>query len=345
MVPLAGERASLGLVAYQRPSKRMTNRRCVARQSHFKFVGSPEGSAEVDENSLCYQVDSTRCHLFLRDVLKRHWGLSHALLTKLKSQYKIRVNGQVARTNYILQPGDLITVDLALDEINRIIPQDIPLEIVYEDADFLAINKPPGLAVHPDREHGRGSLANAVTHYLLQQGLHALFRPINRLDKGTSGLILIGKSQYAHQAVFRQQQQGMIQRCYQAVVEGFVKDSTSDIHLPIAHPDPASPRRVVHPDGQSALTSYQVAARYPAHTLLCVTLGTGRTHQIRVHLSHLGHPICGDPLYGSPSNLISRQALHAYRLSWIQPRTGKSLECQIPLPEDMIQLLAQVKPA
>lgn len=297
----------------------------------------------MEENSLCYMVDSTERFVFLRDVLKRHWGLSHALLTKLKSQFKIRVNGQIARTNYMLQPGDLVTVDLALDEINRIIPQDIPLEIVYEDADFLVINKPPGLAVHPDREHGRDSLGNAVTHYLLQQGLHALFRPINRLDKGTSGLILIGKSQYSHQALFTQQKQGLVRRRYCAIVEGLIQEAEGVIQVPIAHPDPTSTRRAVHPDGQSALTSYRVAARYPAHTLLSISLGTGRTHQIRVHLSYLGHPICGDTLYGSRSSVISRQALHAFELSFIQPRSGKRLIFETPLPEDMVHLLERLK--
>ncbi len=292
-----------------------------------------------NEELLSYWVNPEDNYTYLREVMKTHFKLSHSLLTKLKQQNKIQVNGQITLTDYRLQPGDQVTVDIALEEYNPIAPEAIPLDIVYEDPDLLVINKPAGLAVHPVKRIPGGTLANAVTHYWVQQGKSILFRPINRLDKDTSGLMLIGKSQYAHQAVFRQQQQGLIHRQYQALVEGRVSGESGIIDLPIAHPDPRLCTRAVDPAGRPAVTCYQVIKRFPSCTLLALTLETGRTHQIRVHLRQIGHPIYSDSLYGQPSPLIPRQALHAAQLTLQQPRTGIRLQFKTPLPEDMGRLL------
>ncbi len=298
----------------------------------------------MNDNILSYIVNPQDHYIYLRDVMNTHMKLSHSLLTRLKQQNKIRVNGQVSLTNYRLQGGDQVTVDIDLEEENAIEPEDIPLDIVYEDLDLLVINKPAGLAVHPVKGIPGGTLANAVTYYWIQQGKSIIFRPINRLDKNTSGLILIGKSQYAHQAVFRQQKQGTIRRTYQALVEGMVTEDLCCINLPIAHPDPRLCTRAVDPTGKPAVTTYQVLRRFKGYTMLSLTLGTGRTHQIRVHLSHAGHPICGDTLYGSPSPLIKRQALHAGQLTLEQPRSGTRLQFEIPLPEDMVKLIKYLSP-
>ncbi len=294
----------------------------------------------MDDNILFYIVDPADNYVYLRDVMKNHLKLSHSLLTKLKQQNKIQVNGQVCLTNYQLQAGDEVTVDIDLEEENTIEPEYIPLDVVYEDQDLLVINKPAGLAVHPVKGISGGTLANAVTCYWAGQGLTTLFRPINRLDKNTSGLILIGKSQYAHQAMYRQQKAGTISRVYQALVEGVVPEDRGCINLPIAHLDPRLCARVVDESGKPALTNYQVLKRYEGFTLLSLTLGTGRTHQIRVHLSQSGYPICGDTLYGTPSPLINRQALHAGLLTLDQPRTGTRLQFEVPLPADMVKSLA-----
>lgn len=294
---------------------------------------------------LYYVVGPDDPCLFLRDVLKSHMKISHSLLAKLKAQHLIKVNGQTALTSYKLQAGDLVTVNIALPEKNNIEPRDMPLDIVYEDPDFLLINKPPGLAVHPGKDRSIGTLANAVTNYWIQQGNSniPLFRPINRLDKQTSGLILIGKNQYAHQAVFLQQKQGSIHRTYQALVEGLVGDDSGCINLPIAHLDPqVNRKRSVDPGGKPALTNFTVIRRYREYTLLSLTLGTGRTHQIRVHLSHLGFPVCGDTLYGRSSPFINRQALHAGQLAFIHPRTGARLHFQAAWPADMAEMLARL---
>jgi 23S rRNA pseudouridine1911/1915/1917 synthase len=298
----------------------------------------------MEENLLMYVVDPEDHLIYLRDVFKFKLPMSHALLARLKVQEKIRVNGEFAHTNYRLQPGDRITVDLNMEESNLIIPQDIPLEIVYQDADIMVINKPAGMAVHPIKEKTEGTLANAVTHYWLQRGESRLFRPINRLDKGTSGLVLVAKSQYAHQAMFQQQKLGQIQRRYLAVVDGVVEENEGRIDLPIGRSQPGSPVfRQVDAAGKSAVTHFTVEKRFQDKTLLSLRLQTGRTHQIRVHMSYVGHPVCGDPIYGQASPLIFRQALHAGWTSFLQPRTQTRLEFEVPLPPDMQALLSQLK--
>jgi 23S rRNA pseudouridine1911/1915/1917 synthase len=292
---------------------------------------------------LIYVVDPEDHLTYLRDVFKKKLPVSHALLTRLKAQEKIRVNGQFAHTNYRLQPGDRITVDLNLDETSHILPQDIAIDIIYQDADIMVINKPAGMAVHPIKEKMTNTLANAVTYYWSQRGESRLFRPINRLDKGTSGLVLVGKSQYAHQAMFKQQKRGQVDRRYVAVVEGVVQEDQGCIDLPIGYCEPGSPVfRKVDINGKAAITHFTVIKRYPDATLLSLRLETGRTHQIRIHLSHLGHPICGDSIYGQSSPLIARQALHADWTSFLQPRTLTRLQFEVPLPTDIQNLLAQL---
>jgi len=298
----------------------------------------------MNENMLIYVVDPEDQLIYLRDVFKKKLPLSHALLARLKVQEKIRVNGAFAHTNYRLQPGDRITVDLNLEEINLIIPQDIPLDIVYEDVDVMVINKPAGMAVHPIKEKTEGTLANAVTHYWLQQGDSRLFRPVNRLDKGTSGLVLVAKSQYAHQAMFRQQKQGLVQRRYLAIVDGVVQEDQGCIDLPIGRSQPGSPVfRQVDEAGKHAITHFTVEKRFQDQTLLSLRLQTGRTHQIRVHMSYVGHPVCGDPIYGQASPHITHQALHAGWTSFLQPRTQARLEFEVNMPQDMLELLSQLR--
>lgn len=296
----------------------------------------------MENHELRYVVKPDDKYIFLREIVKKEMHLSRALIINLKQQKKILVNGMVTLTNYRLKPGDIVSVDITLKEESSVMPEYMPLDIVYEDQDLLLINKPPHLAVHPSKGLGAGTLANAVIYYWQAQGKSLLFRPINRLDRDTSGLILIGKSQYAHQAIANQQKKGTIHREYQAVVEGVIADDQGCIDLPIARKDPELRERIIDVTGKAAYTSYQVLKRYPNHTLLSLLLGTGRTHQIRVHLSHIGHPICGDELYGTPSALIGRQALHAGKLNFIQPRTDQTLQFEVPLPADIQQLLNQI---
>ncbi len=288
----------------------------------------------MNNTQLTYIAGAPDQGAFLRDILSDKLLLSHSLVVQLKCLHKIRVNGSWARTNYRINAGDMVTIDLDFAEENKIIPERIPLDIVYEDEDFLVVNKPAGMSTHPSRMGGTRTLANAVTYYWQGVGRGTLFRPINRLDRDTSGLVLIGNSQFAHQGIFRQQKGCTIERQYISLVEGEMAKDNDRIDQPIARPDEKKRRRTVDSAGQRAVTYYQVLERYAGHTLLRLRLETGRTHQIRVHLSFLGYPICGDLLYGCASALINRQALHADRLRFTHPRSGKEILLEAPLPVD-----------
>ncbi len=289
----------------------------------------------MNNTQLTYTAGLLDQGTFLRDILSAKLLLSHSLVVRLKQQSKIKVNGSTAHTNYCINAGDIITIDMDLTEESKIIPESIPLDIVYEDVDFLVVNKPAGMSTHPSRLGGTGTLANAVTYYWQELGRNTLFRPINRLDKDTSGLILIGNSQFAHQGIFNQLKGRSIQRGYIALVEGAMAKDSDRIDQPIARQDDKSRRRIVHSDGQPAVTHYKVLEKYPGHTLISLRLETGRTHQIRVHLSFLGHPVCGDLLYGCASPLIDRQALHANKLRFTHPRSGKEVILEVPLAADI----------
>lgn len=291
---------------------------------------------------LTYIAELSDQNTFLRDLLAAKFTLSHSLTVKLKQQHKIKVNGRVCRTNYLVQAGDLVTIDLALEEENEIIPEALPIDIIYEDADFLVVNKPAGMAIYPAKWNGRGTLANAVTYYWQQAGQRTRFRPINRLDKDTSGLILIGNSQFAHQALFQQLREHRLKRYYLALVEGVLSKDAGRIDQPIALERADRRKRIIRPDGQKAVTHYQVLARSANCTWLFLRLETGRTHQIRVHLSSLGHPICGDPLYGRESPWVSRQALHASILRFVHPRTKAEVTLCAPLPADFKAAIYQM---
>jgi len=296
----------------------------------------------LNHTQLTYTADALDEDTFLRDILYGKLSLSHALVVKLKQQSKIKVNGYTARTNCRIHSGDLVIIDMDFPEENRIIPEPIPLNIVYEDEDFLVVNKPPGMSTHPSKMGGTGTLANAVTYYWQGLGRNTLFRPINRLDRDTSGLVLIGKSQFAHQSIFNKRKGRILERRYIALVEGELAKDCGRVDQPIARPDEERRRRVVHQEGSPAVTHYKVLDRYPGHTLLSLKLETGRTHQIRVHLSFLGHPVCGDLLYGFPSPWIDRQALHADRLCFIHPRSGKEIILEVPLAADIQKAIDQL---
>jgi 23S rRNA pseudouridine1911/1915/1917 synthase len=289
----------------------------------------------MNNTQLIYTASTLDHDNFLRDILSDKLLLSHSLVVRLKQQHKIKVNGSAAHTNYQIKAGDIVTVDIDLTEENRIVPESISLDIVYEDMDFLAINKPAGMSTHPSRLGGTGTLANAVTYYWRGLEKNALFRPINRLDRDTSGLMLIANNQFAHQGIFKQMKNRNIERRYIALVEGEMAIDYDRIDQPIFRPDDKKRRRIVHPGGHPAVTYYQVLNKFRGHTLLSLKLETGRTHQIRVHLGFLGHPVCGDLLYGYASPLIDRQALHANQLCFKHPRSGQEIVLEVPLAADI----------
>ncbi len=202
----------------------------------------------MDNTQLTYTAGILDQDTFLRDIISAKLLLSHSLVVRLKQQNKIKVNGYPTHTNYRINAEDIITIDMNFTEDSKIIPESIPLNIVYEDVDFLVVNKPAGMSTHPSRLGGTGTLANAVTYYWQSLGRNTLFRPINRLDKDTSGLILIGNSQFAHQGIFNQIKGRIMERRYIALVEGAMAIDYGSIDQPIARQDDNSRRRTLHPN-------------------------------------------------------------------------------------------------
>lgn len=276
----------------------------------------------------------------LRDVLQNGYGISRRLLIKAKHGGEILVNGKLAYVTEQLRAGDLVVVSVPCDQVENIEPQEITLAIRHEDEDLLILAKPTGLVVHPTRTHPSGTLANGVIAYYLGKGEVHSFRPVNRLDKDTSGLMIVAKSQWAHEQCARMQRDRTLKRTYQAIVHGTMQTSEGVVDAPIGLRDDSIIERTVRPDGQPARTHYQVLAAGPDWSWIELQLETGRTHQIRVHMSYLGHPLLGDDLYGGSREKIGRQALHAVQLSFPHPRTNERLTLTEPLPADMKALLS-----
>lgn len=260
------------------------------------------------------------------DRYLRAQGISRHFLIRLRNQDQVLLNGRIQPFHTPLREGDLIEVDPYLREESTVIPEGMDLDILYEDTDFLAINKPAGVLSHPlgDKEPA-GTIANGVRDYLLRQDITAI-HPVNRLDRTTSGIILFAKHPIAQHHLI---QHKPIKE-YMALAEGILREDHGVIDAPIAKIDAPSIRRIVTPTGQPSQTEYQVISTGDNHSLLRITLHTGRTHQIRVHLSHIGHPLVGDFLYGKEN--APRLLLHAWRLTFHPLRSVGPLVLTAPLP-------------
>jgi 23S rRNA pseudouridine1911/1915/1917 synthase len=220
-------------------------------------------------------------------------------------------------------------------------PVEMELRVVHEDADVLVVDKPPLLLVHPTSPDQRRTLAHGVAWHLREQGVHAAVHPVHRIDRDTSGLVLFAKTAHAHHRLDVQLRGGELRREYRALVDGAVAGESGVIDAPIGR-DPRNPvLRVVRGDGEPAVTRWEVVERCPSAALVRLELETGRTHQVRVHLLHAGHPVLGDRQYGRRRlDLIQRQALHAWRLAFTHPSTGAAMELAADLPPDMRDALA-----
>ncbi|MFY0545722.1 RluA family pseudouridine synthase [Brevibacillus sp. H7] len=277
----------------------------------------------------------------IRDVLQKHYGVSRRLLVRAKYQGNITRNGVPVYVTERLQPGDRVTIAVPADEGETVQPEPMPLAIRFEDEDILVVAKPAGLVVHPTGNHVSGTLANGVVAYWQVKGEARKFRPVNRLDKDTSGLLIVAKNQWAHEQFSRMQKERTLLRTYQAIVHGRVGPDEGVVDAPIGLRNDSIITREVRPDGQSAVTRFRVLARHQETSWLELRLETGRTHQIRVHMSHLGHPLLGDDMYGGRRDYIGRQALHAVKLSFLHPRDKRQMELNEPLPEDMQEVVAR----
>jgi 23S rRNA pseudouridine1911/1915/1917 synthase len=286
--------------------------------------------------------DETK-ELQVKELLRHQFNFSSRLRTKIKKHRGVMLNGSPAEPWAVPKAGDVIAISIP-DEVSYFIPEAIPISPIYEDDDLLIINKQPGVVVHPTNGHPDHTIANGVTQYMEDTNQSFKIRFINRLDRDTSGLLALGKNSHAQDGFVKQMKSGLVEKRYLAVVKGILSEDEGTIDEPLGRPDPDQVHRGVVAGGNPSVTHFRVIKRFDTgYTLLELILETGRTHQIRVHLSHLGYPIVGDTLYGtSDDSLIKRQALHAESLSFLHPVTGKPLTLKAPLPEDMNELLNRI---
>jgi 23S rRNA pseudouridine1911/1915/1917 synthase len=276
----------------------------------------------------------------VEEILTGPLQISRRRIQKLTRSRGIEINRRAAFLGKKVRPGDVIAARAAAEEEVGLEPVPMELAVIHEDADLLVLDKPPFVLVHPTAPHHRATLSHGVAHHFLQQGLHAKVRPVHRLDRDTSGLLLVAKSPVAHQRLDRQLRERQMRREYLALVQGTVAEDAGVIDAPIGRHKQNPNLRAVRPQGgEPARTRFEVVERYPDATLLRLELETGRTHQIRVHLAHLGHPVLGDTQYGGPPlPPLKRPALHAWRLAFSHPATGETLEFEACLPEDLAAL-------
>ena len=291
-------------------------------------------------NLMSYTNDE---ELTLREILLDKLNFSVRSLSKMKREESVKVNKKFEKLNTKIKVGDLIEVNIDEERAN-FEPQDLNLDIIYDDFDLIMVNKPPFMVVHPTKSHNTNTIANGVSYYIIQNDENVKIRFVNRLDMNTSGLVIVAKNAYAHHVLSQDMSEDKVEKTYITVVKGIVENEKATINAPIYRPTEDSIKRVVDERGQQSVTHYKVLERLNDATVLEVKLETGRTHQIRIHMAHIGHPIIGDELYGYvDENLINRQALHAYSLEFEQPRTKENLKFKAEIPNDIKQLINKLK--
>ncbi|MEE1530474.1 MAG: RluA family pseudouridine synthase [Clostridia bacterium] len=276
----------------------------------------------------------------VKEVLKAEFSMSDRLLLKLKKLDKIYLNGNVTSVNHPVLENNLIECYLDYEEDNsNIIPTEMPLNIIYEDEAYIVVNKPAGIPVHPSMDHYTDSLSNGIAFYFNQIGLKKKIRPVNRLDKDTSGIVIFAKNEYIQECLVRQMKSKEFIKRYIAVVNGNLDNLEGTINAPIARKEGSIIERCVSETGDIAITHYKVLKRKTDFDIVECILETGRTHQIRVHFAYLGHSLLGDTLYGTSSSLINRQALHAYEVEFTHPLSKKKVKYITTVPEDLNKLM------
>ena len=276
-------------------------------------------------------------------------ALTRSQAARLIAEGRVRVNGKPAATSARLSGGETVTVDVPQLRETALPPQDIPLDVVYEDDDVIVVNKPTGLVVHPAPGHPDGTLVNALLHHCGDSlsGIGGEKRPgiVHRIDRDTSGLIIAAKNDAAHLALSAQLKDHSLSRTYECLVTGNMKQDSGTVDAPIGRSSADRKKMAVVPTGRRAVTHWEVVARYPGVTHLRCRLETGRTHQIRVHMAYIGHPILGDTVYGAkkPVPGLTGQCLHATGLRFVHPRTGEPVELHCPLPPEFTAMLQKLQ--
>ena len=276
-------------------------------------------------------------------------GLTRSQAARLIESGEVAVNGETAGKSYKLAGGEDIAVTLPEPEPVEAVPQDIPLDVVYEDADVIVVNKPSGMVVHPAPGHPDGTLVNVLLYHCAGtlSGVGGALRPgiVHRIDRDTSGLIIAAKNDAAHQYLSAQLADHTLARTYECIVVGALREDRGTVDAPIARHPTDRKRMAVVAGGREAVTHWEVIARYPGYTHVRCRLETGRTHQIRVHMAYIGHPILGDTVYGAKKEVpgLTGQCLHAVGLRFLHPRTHEVVELSCPLPEEFTRMLQKIR--
>lgn len=287
-----------------------------------------------------YVVNNLSKYETVKQILKEEFLLSDRLIIKLKHAKQIYLNNNCAFVNQKLEIGDNILVNLDFEETcDNIVPTKMDLDILYEDDGLLIINKPPFMPIHPSMDHYEDSLSNGVKYYFDSIGLKRKIRPVNRLDKNTSGIVIFARNEYIQECLVKQMKSNIFEKEYIAIVNGIIDKKEQIIEAPIARKENSIIERCVNSNGDNAITIIKLLKVYDNYSLIKCILKTGRTHQIRVHTSYISHPILGDDLYGSKSDKINRQALHAQKISFIHPITKNKIEIEAKIPKDIENLI------
>lgn len=289
-----------------------------------------------------YTVKNNK-YINVKHILKEKFKMSDRLILKLKKNKKIYLNGTNTYINHPVNLNDTLVVYIDFIEDNsNIVPMKMDLNIIYEDDAMLIINKPSGIAIHPSILHYNNSISNGIKYYFDSIGLKKKIRPVNRLDKDTSGLVIFAKNEYIQECLIKQMKSDDFKKYYMAVVDGIFSEKSGTIEAPIARKKDSIIERCVNENGDIAITNYKVIKEInKIMSCIDILLKTGRTHQIRVHMAYINHPIIGDTLYGTQSDIINRQALHAYKICFIHPITQKEIIIEAPIPIDILKIISR----
>lgn len=275
-------------------------------------------------------------------ILKNRLNISERLVKRLKFSNKVLLNSQPVHVNTQVTNGDFLEAIVEFDEVNDdIIPENMDLDIIYEDDNIIAVNKPANAVIHPTSSHFTGTVANGLMYHLLNKGVKTLIRPVSRLDRNTSGIVVFALNPFIQESLVRQMKSFKYIKEYVGIVHGIIEESKGTINKRIARVPDSIMLRHVTEDGAPSVTHFEVLERFRGATLVKFLLETGRTHQIRVHCQHIGHPLIGDELYSLPlyednyKGLIERQCLHSSHTSFIHPFTMSNIDLLAPIPSDM----------
>ena len=300
----------------------------------------------IHEIDVLESQSGIRIDKFLSDELPE---MSRSYIQKLIKEDQVTVNGKIVKANYKLSADDFVVVCQPELKEPDILAEDIPLDILYEDEDFLVINKPKGMVVHPSAGHYSGTLVNALMYYCKDDlsGINGVMRPgiVHRIDMDTTGSLLVCKNDFSHQHIAQQLKEHSIRRVYHAIVHGVIEEEEGTVDAPIGrHPIERKKMSINYKNGKEAVTHYKVIQRFKNYTYIQCQLETGRTHQIRVHMASIKHPLLGDQVYGSQKNPFKLQGhtLHAKIIGITHPRTNEYIEADAPLPE-YFQIIKKIR--